>query len=423
MQTPILYNLFPRLAGSMDRWLVHVDRARDMGFTHLFLNPVTMPGFSGSLYAIREHDRVCPDFLPPGASGSGWSELGRTLERVRARGLVPVMDLVINHTAIDSPLVSAHPEWFRRDEEGEVVRPSAIDPADARKVTVWGDLAEVDNADSPAREALWSYWRDVVGQAQGVGFGGFRCDAAYKVPTGLWTELTAAARARDPRVVFFAENLGCRLEEVRGLAPAGFHFLFNSSKYWAFDAPWALTQHEQFGRIAPSISFPESHDTLRLMAETNGNLAVQRQRYLLAAVFSAGLLMPVGYEFGFRRSLDVVRTRPEDWEQTGVDLRAFIRAVNRLKREHPLLGQEGTLRALTPYPRPVLVLEKTGGPDDGRLLALVNKDWNAAQPLELSGLEVSPGAHLLRLEPDGASRREPLPARLELRPAEIALVL
>ena len=85
-------------------------------------------------------------------------------------------------------------------------------------------------------------------------------------------------------------------------------FFFNSSKWWDFRETWALDQHEQFGRIAPSISFPETHDTTRLAEDTGGDEAVQRQRYAFAAAFSAGLMMPLGYEFGFRKRVNVVET-------------------------------------------------------------------------------------------------------------------
>ena len=84
----------------------------------------------------------------------------------------PIMDLVINHTAIDSPLVEAYPSWYVRDEKGEVVHPSAIDPEDARKVTVWGDLAEIDNQKSEDLDRLWDYWRDLVRFYTMLGFEG-----------------------------------------------------------------------------------------------------------------------------------------------------------------------------------------------------------------------------------------------------------
>jgi starch synthase (maltosyl-transferring) len=121
--------------------------------------------------------------------------------------------------------------------------------------------------------------------------------------------------------------------------------------------PWCLEQHEKFGKIAPSISFPESHDTTRLAADTGGNEAVQRQRYAFAASFSAGLMIPIGYEFGFRRKLDVVSTRPTDWETASFDLQRFIKSVNKLKIEHTLLHGEGTLKAVTSN-KDVLMLDR-----------------------------------------------------------------
>lgn len=420
MPPPLIYNLFPRLAGALDSWPAHAERARAMGFNWIFLNPVSQPGFSGSLYAVRDHDRVARDFLPAGASSDGLVELERTLDAFRGMGLRTMIDLVINHTAIDSPLVEQHPDWFKRDERGAVLHPSAIDPADARLVTVWGDLAEIDNAGSPDREGLWAFWRDQMRRSLELGFTGFRCDAAYKVPAALWQELIGEARRIEPGSCFVAETLGCRIEEVGALKAAGFDYLLNSSKYWNFDAPWALEQHAQFGTIAPSISFPESHDTPRLMAETGGNLAVQRQRYLLAAVFSEGLLMPIGYEFGFTKPLHVVDSRPQDWEHTDLDLRAFIAAVNGLKLELGGLQAEGRLAAVTGTDQPTIVLEKTTA--DRKTLVLVNKDWHRPQPMAVGELERPAVASLIRIRPDGTVRRESVTAELILDPAEIALI-
>ncbi|MFQ5840137.1 MAG: hypothetical protein ACE5HK_05400 [Candidatus Methylomirabilales bacterium] len=44
----------------MDRRPQHAERAAAIGFNWLYLNPVQHPGFSGSLYAIKEHDRPGP---------------------------------------------------------------------------------------------------------------------------------------------------------------------------------------------------------------------------------------------------------------------------------------------------------------------------------------------------------------------------
>ena len=418
---PLVYNLFPRLAGRMPEWMAHAERARRMGFEYLYINPVSYPGFSGSLYSVKDYYRVCPDFLPAGAKGDGQEKLARTLAQVRDLGLAPVMDLVINHTGIDNELVREHPDWYVRDKRGKVVSPHAVDPGDANKVTVWGDLAEIDNADCPDLEHLWGYWRELVRNSLKLGWRGFRCDAAYKVPAALWRMLIEEAKSIDPKVVFLAETLGCRLEEVRATKTAGFDYLFNSIKYWQFDAPWALQQHNEFAAFSRSIGFAESHDTKRLFAETHGNLAVQRQRYLLAALFSAGVLLPLGFEFGFTKRVNVVRSTPADWEQTGIDLTDFIRNVHALKASHAVLRDEGLWAARSPYNQPTLVLEKTSGPEG--IIMLVNKDWSDEQRVDLPVGKLRPGTKLLRIESDGRTHQEALTPSVALAGAEIALVV
>ena len=379
---PIIYNLFPRLAGDLSTWPEHATRARAMGFNWIYLNPVHYPGFSGSLYAVKDFYRLNPLFIPEGAADP-MEALRQAIAEIRGLGLGVMMDLVINHTAIDSVLAEQHPEWFLRDEKGDLVSPSAIDPADARNVTVWGDLAELDHEGSTDREGMWSYWEELIRFFIDLGFDGFRCDAAYKVSPELWTRLITEARRHNPDALFAAETLGCRLAEVEALSGAGFDYLFNSSKYWNFDAPWALEQHAEFRAIAPSIAFAESHDTPRLMEETGGEVAVQKQRYLFSAIFSAGLLMPMGYEYGFRRKLDVVSSAPDQWEDTGLDLSPFITRVNQLKQDLPVLGDEGLWEVVSNLEGPTTLLCKHGTRVPGAVLALINKDWHAPQSLGL----------------------------------------
>lgn len=425
LHTPIIYNLFPLLAGSADRWPLHAERAAGMGFNWLYLNPVHEPGFSGSLYAIKDHARLHPALVPSGAEDDRLEQLIPILREIKRLSLHPMVDLVINHTARDSPLVEQHPSWYVRDERGEVVSPFVVDPDDPARITTWGDLAEIANEGSPDRDELWSYWARLVERYLRVGFEGFRCDAAYKVPAELWRYLVRVASAINPSVRFFAENLGCTPRQTCALRRSGLHFFANSSKWWDFKAPWCLKQHRQF-RDLPSLSFPETHDTERLASESNGNEAVQRQRYAFAAVFSAGLLMPIGYEYGFRRKLDVVRTTPADWEPPAFDLTEFVARVNRLKLELPVLQGEGALEPVPLEAGQILALERRSNRAPGEVAwVLVNRSPNVSGWVPLDWLPADRRhLRLLRVCREGAEAEAgPVPDGLHLDPAELALVL
>src|SRR6185503_10294368 len=136
---------------------------------------------------------------------------------------------------------------------------------------------------------------------------------------------------------------------------AGFDYLFNSLKWWDFESPWLLDQYEKFRHIAPSIAFPESHDTERLVTEllAAGFPESQiegryRQAYAFAAAFSTGVMMPMGFEYGWSRRISVVPNGDEeDREPARFDLQPFIAGVNQMRRTIPALNEEGPQRRLS----------------------------------------------------------------------------
>jgi len=150
-------------------------------------------------------------------------------------------------------------------------------------------------------------------------------------------------KAQHPDSLFFAETLGCTPAQTLATARAGFDLIFNSSKWWDFREPWCLEQYAITAPVVPSIGFPESHDTPRLAAELGGDRAAVLQRYAFAAVFSTGVMMPIGFEYGFRKRLHVVRTTPQDWETPQWDLTGVIAAIHGTKAALRPLNEEGPI--------------------------------------------------------------------------------
>jgi len=413
----IIYNLFPLLAGKFAGWEKHFLRASKMGFNWIFVNPVQRLGTSGSLYSIADYFDFNPLLVDGEIEKKPHEQVKDVIMTAEALGLKVMVDLVINHCSSDSDLTELHPEWFLHESDGSIAHPFAYE--DQKKV-VWKDLARFDHRNTRDKEGLFQFFLSVVTFLSKLGFRGFRCDAAYQVPGSLWQRLISEIKKKYPDVLFFAETLGCPPDQTRQTAGAGFDYIFNSSKWWDLNSPWLMEQYVLTREVSPSISFPESHDTVRLCEEFGGNLEGVKQRYLFSALFSAGVMMPIGFEFGFRRKLHVVKTRPEDWEETGIDLTSFITSVNRVKSEHAVFQEEAHTEILHNDNPNILLLWKASAFTQEESLLILNKDIYNKQYFFSANLQkyLQAGAPLVDVSPEYALDYIPAPFSYDLRPGQ-----
>jgi starch synthase (maltosyl-transferring) len=413
----MIYNLFPLLAGKFSDWERHFARASEMGFNWVFVNPIQQPGRSGSLYSIADYFGFNPVLIDHKSQRTPQQQAKEAIRMAKSLGLRCMVDLVINHCSCDAGLVKAHPEWFVWASRGHVAHPFCDENG---KKVVWKDLARFDHKHTRDKEGLFHFFLDVVQFLIELGFKGFRCDAAYQVPKGLWKRLIHETKKRYPDVIFFAETLGCQPDQTRETARAGFDYIFNSSKWWDFKSHWLMKQYALTREIAPSISFPESHDTVRLSEELHGNIEGLKQRYLFSALFSAGVTMPIGFEFGFRKKLHVVKTRPSDWETTDVDLTSFIKKVNRIKAEHAVFQEDAPTEMINHGNPNVLIMWKASTKTQEEALLILNKDTDHEQHFYAEDLHefVQAGAPLVDLSPEYPVAFIPAPFAYDLRPGQ-----
>lgn len=417
MEKMIIYNLFPLLAGTFPKWREHFARASEMGFNWVFVNPIQLPGRSGSLYSIADYFRFNPLLVDPNSDHSAEVQVRNAIEAAQQAGLGMMIDLVINHCSVDATLIKKHPEWFVWKKNGRVVHPGCND--DGRKV-VWRDLASFDHRHTRDKEGMYKFFRRVVEYLLDLGFRAFRCDAAYQVPASLWRRLIGETKSACPEAQFVAETLGCTAEQTRKTAAAGFDYIFNSSKWWDFKGHWLLEQYNLTRELAPSIGFPESHDTLRLCEELDGNVNGLKQRYLFASLFSAGVMMPIGFEYGARKKPHVVRSRPQDLQVGKVDLTQFIKEVNALKARHPIFLEEAPTEILSHRNPNVLILWKGSVKTQEESLLILNKDIHNKQTFSTPRIHdfVQAGAPLVDISPEERLEYLPEPFAYELRPGQ-----
>ena len=412
----IIYNLFPPLAGNVRDWKPHLVRAADMGFDWIFVNPIQLPGYSGSLYSIKDYFRLNPILVDGSSPAESVSAFKRMAQEAQALGLKLMVDLVVSHCAFDSALITEHPGWFRK-ENGRIAHPFCVEN---QKKVVWKDLAQFDHKHAQDKEGLFQYLLRVVQFLADLGIEGFRCDAAYQVPASFWRRLISETRHKHPGAVFLAETLGCSPADTVQTAKAGFEYIFNSSKWWDFYSPWLLEQYNLTREETQSISFPESHDTPRLAESLQGNIAGLKQRYLFSALFSAGVMMPIGFEFAFRKKLHVVKTRPKDWEQPETDLSGFIKRVNQAKSQNPIFKEDAPTEMLPADNPNILFLWKGSLRARQEALIILNKDIHNKQHFFTDNLYqyVQNQSPLTDVSPDFPLEYLPTPYEYNLRPGQ-----
>ncbi|HYO86359.1 MAG TPA: alpha-amylase family glycosyl hydrolase [Dermatophilaceae bacterium] len=151
----------------------HLPRLADLGVGIIWLMPIHpigvahRKGLLGSPYAVRDHFGVNLEF-------GNLAELRAFVADAHHRGLRVLLDWVAHHTAWDHDLVTRQPEWYRRDEDGQLRRTPLMD---------WDDIVDLDYR----QPGLWHYMVDAMEYwVRQADVDGFRCDLAGLVPWEFW---------------------------------------------------------------------------------------------------------------------------------------------------------------------------------------------------------------------------------------------
>lgn len=185
--------------GSFNAVTADLPRIRALGVGMLWLMPLQpigalrRKGTLGSYYSIRDYTSVNPEF-------GTLDELKRLVSTAQGLGMKVILDWVANHTAWDHAWVTEHPDWYRRNEAGEIQAVKA-NPNDPNDTEHWEDVAQLDYS----RHELWvammeamRFWR------REVGMDGFRCDVASFLPNRFW-ELARQVLEQDGPLFMLAE--------------------------------------------------------------------------------------------------------------------------------------------------------------------------------------------------------------------------
>ena len=137
-----------------------------------------------SPYCVRDFYAVDSHWGTP-------DDLHRLIRHAHALGMRVMLDMVLNHTSWGNPLLITHPEFYKKDADGNIAQAGP-----------WRDIAQLDYGN----HAVWDYMRDMlVHWTRDYDVDGFRMDAVSYVPQGFWLWLRPQLLAVHP-VLLLAED-------------------------------------------------------------------------------------------------------------------------------------------------------------------------------------------------------------------------
>jgi len=413
---PRLYYLHHRLVGPLDAFAAEFERIAGLGFTGVLLSPV-FEAADGNVFHPSE-DRRAAESLAPGLTPE--AALGALAGQAGARGLQLWLDLDLCAFDARHPLVQAHPDCFDLRAGA-----SWAGPVDPRREPPPPGLA-LARFTGEAGQALLDWACERLHAFAEAGVAGARALHLDRAPAGFWARLIAAVRVRHPHLCFLAWTPGVAREAALALKGCGFDVLASSLPWWDGRARWLVEEHEALRVVAPLLAPCEAPFGPRAArGRTAGHARAACEHALdLAAATGAGLLMPMGFEYGARERLDPAGGDPEAFRALAADppfdLSAEVRVANAVTAE--LARLSGEMRLLTPAGSKVTALLRTDAPDaraaEVGLLALVNGEDH---PAEVLAPEILPraGADFGPFERLGGGAAPFAP----LGPAEVRLLL
>ncbi|KIY52794.1 glycoside hydrolase family 13 protein [Fistulina hepatica ATCC 64428] len=173
--------------GPIEQWHRHFKEAKDRGYTMLHYTPLQTRGESDSPYSIQDQLGYDPSLFGDGQAGpeGGRAKVQKVLNTAREEfGLLSLTDVVLNHTANNSPWLQEHPEAGYSPSNTPHLTPALeIDTAlidlsgrlaEKGLPTLVGSLHDMDVLTSAVSEAikelkLWQYYvLDVSGEHESV---------------------------------------------------------------------------------------------------------------------------------------------------------------------------------------------------------------------------------------------------------------
>lgn len=377
IQTANLYEVNTRQytpEGTFNAFKEHIPRLSKMGINVLWfmpINPIShklRQGSRGSYYACSDYKAINPEY-------GNLEDFKAIVKYAHEHGLKVIIDWVANHTGADHVWIDEHPEYYKKNDQGEFYDNNN-----------WVDVYDLNYYDQGLRQAMvdaMEYW------IRECDIDGFRCDMAHLVPLDFWRETRKYLDSIKP-LFWLAETEQVNYDQVFDCIYA-WDWMHKTEDYakgkiGVNDLLKCLENMKAKFPLAIHLLFTVNHD------ENSWN-GTEYEKYgdsaLPLAVFSAtwtGIpLIYSGQEIPNHKRLNFFEKDLIDWSQ-GIKLEDFYSRLLTLNMEHPALRSCSETNYIILHSEDPHILAYTRNCEQKSVLVVLNLSGHPAQTLLAHGL-------------------------------------
>lgn len=411
LRSATIYEIFPRHfspAGNLAGVTAKLDELKDLGVTVLWTMPIHpigekfRKGDFGSPYSIKDYYAIDPNY-------GTLDDFKKLVDGAHQRGMKVIMDIVANHTAWDSVMMT-NKDFYKQDAPGHVIPP----------VPEWTDVAGLSYKGEALRKymtAMLKYW---LNEAD---VDGFRCDVAYMVPTDFWEQARAELAKIKPDIIMLAEASKPELLTNAFDLDYSWPLLASLNDVLLRNAPATKLRQtweenlKQFPKGSLHLRISDNHDEARAIARfgIQGALAASALMFTLDGVPLLYNGMEVGdaTESGDPALFDKLTICWHPKERPA--LRSIYQNLIKLRRDHPAFRTEQVKWLANSDAAKIISFTRSDEHEE--FLVLINlsnrpvsgslEKFNAAsfKPVNICGVTDASAGDLPRFQLDGFSWR------------------
>jgi glycosidase len=360
----VIYELNLRqfsMEGTIKAAAKQLPRLKELGVDIIWLMPINpigkknRKGSLGSYYSISNYKKVNPEF---GTKG----DLKSFVNFAHKLGLKVIVDWVPNHTAWDHHWVKEHPEYYLKNDKGQI---HAYTMKGEHGVETWEDVVGLDYSNK-------KLWKDMTEAMEywikEVKLDGYRCDVAGLLPLAFWNQLRH--RLDKIKKVFMlaewsAPNLHEKAFDMTYDWP--FNFLMQDIAQGKKDVleikKYLASRYKEYPVDAYRMQFVSNHDRnswnyddLSMFGEG------LKAHFLLTYVMDGMPLIYNGQESLLDKKIAFFEKDPINWRK--YEYSPYLKALNSLRHKEKALwsGQFGAkIKILPATTKSVLVASKVNG--------------------------------------------------------------